>query len=71
MNILQDKDRDSKTGPIIQKRTLAYFLIPIKHWHGGRVINVLRHVLCCRGAHKNKCWRGQGGTDKSLYLTDL
>lgn len=39
MNILQDKDRDSKLGTIVQKRMLAYFLVPTKHWHGA-VINV-------------------------------
>ena len=40
MNILQDKDKDSKTGTTVQKTMLlAYFLVS-KHWPGGRFLSV-------------------------------
>jgi len=40
VNILQDKDRDSKTGTTVQKiMLLVYFLVP-KHWPSGRFLSV-------------------------------
>lgn len=60
MNILQDKDRDSETGTITQKRMLAYFLAPTKHWHSSRFIN-------CKGAYKNKYWGGGEGEIMCLF----
>lgn len=40
MNVLQDKDGDSKTGTIVRQRMVAHFLLPTKHGPGDRFAEV-------------------------------